>query len=92
MAEVFPDKAIVHTLCAQLTWSHFKLLLVITEPLKRAFYVELTKLHRWSVRELSRQLDAMLYERTAVSRKPEAAIVPDLYIPDQKYVSILVIV
>lgn len=78
MAEVSPDKAIVHTLCAQLTWSHFKLLLAVTEQLKRAFYVGLTKLHQWSVRELSRQLDAMLYERTAVSRKPESAIAQGL--------------
>ncbi|MGI4871193.1 MAG: PDDEXK nuclease domain-containing protein [Janthinobacterium lividum] len=78
MAEVFPDEAIVHTLCAQLSWSHFKLLLSLTDPLKRDFYAQLTGLHRWSVRELARQLDAMLYERTAISRQPEAAIAQEL--------------
>lgn len=78
MAEVFADEAIVHTLCAQLSWSHFKLLLAVAEPLKRDFYAQLAAMHRWSVRELARQLDAMLYERTAISRQPEAAIAQEL--------------
>ncbi len=78
MAEVFADEAIVHTLCAQLSWSHFKLLLAVAEPLKRDFYAQLAAMHRWSVRELARQLDAMLYERTAISRQPEAAIAREL--------------
>ncbi len=78
MADTFPDEAIVHTLCAQLSWSHFKQLTSIAEPLKRDFYAQLTGLHRWSVRELARQIDAMLYERTAMSRKPETEIAEEL--------------
>ena len=78
MADTFPDEAILHTLCAQLSWSHFKQLISVTEPLKRDFYAQLTGLHRWSVRELARQIDAMLHERTAVSRKPETEITQEL--------------
>lgn len=78
LAETFPDEAIVHTLCAQLSWSHFKRLLAVAEPLRRDFYTQLASLHRWSVRELDRQIDTMLYERTAVSHQPEAAIAQEL--------------
>ena len=78
VAEVFADEAIVHTLWAQLSWSHFKLLVAVAEPLKRDFYAQLAALHRWSVRELARQLDARLYERTAVSRQPAEVIAQEL--------------
>lgn len=45
MADVFSDVSIVHTLCAQLSWSHFKLLFPIKESLKRDFYTQLTRIH-----------------------------------------------
>ncbi|MBO0932281.1 PDDEXK nuclease domain-containing protein [Fibrella aquatilis] len=74
LAGVFPDRSIVHTLCAQLSWSHFRLLLPVNEPLKREFYSQLARTHRWSVRELQQQMDGMLYERTAISRQPDLII------------------
>jgi len=77
-AEVFAESAIVATLWRQLSWSHFKLLMAVAEPLKRDFYTQLATLHHWSVRELTRQLDAQLYERTAISRKSEGAIAQEL--------------
>jgi DUF1016 N-terminal domain len=48
-AEKFPDNEIVATLWRQLTWSHFKLLIPIKEPLKREFYIEMCKMEKWSV-------------------------------------------
>ncbi len=78
MADTFPDISIVHTLCAQLSWSHFKLLFPVKESLKREFYSQLTRTHRWSVRELEKQIDTMLYERTAISRQPDNVIAQDL--------------
>jgi len=78
VAEAFADEAIVHTLYAQLSWSHFKRLAAVSEPLRRDFYTQLSTMHRWSFRELDRQIDAMLYERTAISRQPEAAIAQEL--------------
>src|SRR5688572_8418338 len=35
VAERFPDRAILHTLCSELSWSHLRLLLPIDDPLKR---------------------------------------------------------
>jgi predicted nuclease of restriction endonuclease-like (RecB) superfamily len=60
------------------SWSHFIELITIEDPLKRQFYTELCRLEHWSVRELRKKLDGMLYERTALSKKPEVLIEQDL--------------
>jgi hypothetical protein len=70
-AEIFPERTIIHTLCGQLSWSHFRLIIYIEDPLARGFYTEMCRLERWSVRTLRAKLDGMLYERTALSKKPE---------------------
>ena len=77
-AETFSDVQIVSTVWRQLTWSHIKLILYIDEPLKREFYVEMCKLERWNVRVLDKRISSMLYERTAISKKPEETIKQDL--------------
>lgn len=73
-AEVFPDEQIVATLMRQLTWSHFVELLPLKEPLKRDFYAEMCRIERWNVRTLRAKIGSMLYERTALSKKPESLI------------------
>lgn len=73
-AEVFPDEKIVVTLIRQLSWSHFVALIPLKEPLQRDFYAEICRVQRWSVRQLRQQIDSMLYERTALSKKPESVI------------------
>lgn len=73
-AETFPDLQILQTLCAKLSWSHFKDLIYINDPLKRDFYAEMCRFENWSVRTLRDRIDSMLYERTALSRKPEELI------------------
>lgn len=69
---------IVNTLCAKLSWSHLRLLSAIDDPLKRDFYIEVAQLEKWSFRQLKERIDSMLYERTALSRKPEDTIRHDL--------------
>lgn len=73
-AKQFPDRKIVSTLSRQLSWSHFVELLGIDDNLKRDFYSEMCRVQRWSVRALRKQLDSMLYERTALSKKSEKVI------------------
>ena len=70
-AERFPDGEIVSTLWRQLSWSHFKGLIYLDDPFKTEFYAEMCRVERWSVRTLRDKIDSMLYERTAISRKPE---------------------
>jgi predicted nuclease of restriction endonuclease-like (RecB) superfamily len=74
MVEVFtafPDERIVATLSRELGWSHFVELLPLKKPLQRDFYAEMCRVERWSVRALRQRIDGMLYERTALSRKPQ---------------------
>jgi predicted nuclease of restriction endonuclease-like (RecB) superfamily len=78
IAEVFPDREILHTLSAELSWSHLKLVMGIDDSLKRDFYIEIAQLERWSVRQLQERINSMLFERTALSRKPEETIRHDL--------------
>jgi predicted nuclease of restriction endonuclease-like (RecB) superfamily len=73
-AQLFSDEAIVVTLSQQLSWSHFHALLPIKDPLARDFYAEMCRIERWDVRTLRRKIGGLLYERTALSRKPETAI------------------
>jgi predicted nuclease of restriction endonuclease-like (RecB) superfamily len=73
-AEVFADPQIVDTLCRQLTWSHFRILIYQEKPLEREFYAAMCADQHWNVRELRRQIQGMLYERVALSKKPEAVV------------------
>ncbi len=76
--ELYPDKQIVQTVSAQLSWSHIYTLIPIADELKREFYLQMCKHERWSVRTLQNRISSMLYERTAISKKPEQTIINDL--------------
>lgn len=77
-AEVFPDEQIVVSLIRQLSWTHFIALIPLKEPLKRDFYAEMCRIEKWNVMTLRRKIDSMLYERTAISRKPELVVQAEL--------------
>ena len=77
-AEAFPDEEIVSALRRQLSWTHFKRIIYIDDPLKRDFYAEICRIERWSTRRLAQKIDSMLYERTALSRKPDKLIRKEL--------------
>jgi predicted nuclease of restriction endonuclease-like (RecB) superfamily len=77
-AKVFPDEKIVVSLIRQLSWTHILALIPIDDPLKREFYIEICKLEKWSVRTFRERINSMLYERTAISKKPEKTIEADL--------------
>ncbi len=73
-AQRYPDESIVHTLCAELSWSHLRLIAALDDPLKRDFYTELCRLERWSVRQLQDRQQSLLFERSAISRQPKETI------------------
>jgi len=77
-AEVFLDADIVATLSRQLSWSHFVGLIPLDTSLKRDFYTEMCRVERWSVRTLRHKIGHLLYERTAVAKKPEELIADDI--------------
>ena len=76
--EAWPEQAQVTTLAQNLGWSHFKEILYLENELARQFYAEMCRLERWSVRTLRERVRSMMFERTAISRLPEATIREDL--------------
>ncbi len=78
LAQVFPDEQIVSTLSRQLSWSHFVEIMPLKDQLQRDFYAEMCRVDRWSVRQLRQKIGGMLFERTALSRKPEKLIEEEL--------------
>jgi predicted nuclease of restriction endonuclease-like (RecB) superfamily len=84
--EVFPGEKIVASLMRQLSWTHFLEIIPIKDPLKRDFYAEMCRIEKWSVRTLRHKIAHMLFERTAVAKKPRALIkkeIESLKIQDQ---------
>ena len=77
-ASAFPEESIVATLSRDLSWSHFRELIPITDSLQRDFYSEMCRIERWSVRRLRDRIGSLLYERTALSRKPEELVRDEL--------------
>jgi len=77
-AQMFPDDRIVSSLGSQLSWTHFRTIIYIDDPLKRDFYAEMCRVESWSTRTLQQRTDSMLYERTALSRKPETVAKAEL--------------
>ena len=77
-AEAFPAVDIVSALLRELSWTHFKALIYLDDPLKRDFYAEMCRIERWSTRTLQTRIQSMLYERTALSKKPAKLIQQEL--------------
>jgi predicted nuclease of restriction endonuclease-like (RecB) superfamily len=77
-AEVFETEAIVYAVRRQLSWTHLRSIIYIDDPLKREFYLQMCQAEGWSTRVLQGRIDSMLFERTALSRKPDELIVQEL--------------
>ncbi|OGT06283.1 MAG: cytoplasmic protein [Gammaproteobacteria bacterium GWE2_37_16] len=77
-AECFSDKKIVVTLSRQLCWSHFLQIIAIDDQLKRDFYAEMCRIEHWSVRALRKKIAGMMFERTAIAKKPDDVIKTEL--------------
>ncbi len=77
-AEWMTDERIVSTLSTQLSWSHFIELLPIKDPLARDFYAEMCRIEHWDVRTLRLKIGGMLFQRTALSRKPKSVIASEI--------------
>ena len=64
----FPNR---HTLCDELSWSHYRLLMRVENEKIRTFYAEECVKSGWSVRQLERQIGTFYYERLLASQDKE---------------------
>jgi len=62
---MFPN---VDALCQQLSWSHYRLIMKVDDPVARGFYINESVKSSWSVRQLERQINTLFYERFLATR------------------------
>lgn len=77
-AETFSEEEIVSATQRQLTWTHLKTLVYIKDSLERQFYAQMCSMEHWDTRTLDEKIDQQLYQRTAISRRPEEVIRKEL--------------
>jgi predicted nuclease of restriction endonuclease-like (RecB) superfamily len=62
------------TLSGKLSWSHYVELLSVSDDLARSFYEKQCIKENWSVRQLRRQINSMLFERIALSKDKKSVL------------------
>ena len=72
MLKLFLTFPILQTLSAKLSWSHYIEILKSDDALEISFYVK--SCENWSVRELKRQMESMLFHRVALSKDKEGVL------------------
>lgn len=65
---------IVPALRAQLSWTHYKILLNINNDEKLGFYKEEAVKNNWTARQMERQIGSQLYERLLLSADKESVL------------------
>ena len=62
-------ETIRHTVYDELSWSHYRLLMQVEDPVAREWYMREAVDQHWSTRQLERQMSVLYYERLLASRK-----------------------
>ena len=65
---------IANTVCSQLNWSQYKLLISIPDESKREYYQLEAVNNNWTKRQLERQINSQLYERLLLSNDKESIL------------------
>lgn len=63
------DSEILSTLCIKLPWSHNRLIMRVTDPKAREWYLREAASEGWSVRQLERNINSFYYQRQLESDK-----------------------
>lgn len=77
MRQFYETYPIWNTVCSELSWSHYRLLMRIKEQDKRAYYQKECVECAWSVRQLERQINSFYYERILATGEAKRAEVKD---------------
>ena len=77
-AYTFTEDEIVYATRTQLSWTHLRSLMGVKDALERQFYAQICTIEHWDTRTLDEKIDQQLYQRTAISRKPEDVIKKEL--------------
>ena len=67
----FPNIEDCAHMCAQLTWSHIRLIMRVESDQARTYYLQETAQQHWSVRTLERNINTLYYQRLLASQMKE---------------------
>ena len=70
----FSEQEIMHTLCAQLTWSHIRLVMRVSDNNAQTYYLKEATENHWSVRTLDRNISTLYYHRLLSSQQKEPVV------------------
>ena len=70
----FSELEIMHTLCAQLSWSHIRLIMRVENKDAQQYYLKEAAENHWSVRTLDRNISTLYYHRLLSSQNKEPVI------------------
>jgi len=101
-AERIPTLDKIQSISEGLSWSHVRTLIHLKDEIKMDFYAALCRKEKWSSRILNERIDSMLFERTALSKRPEkllkkeiellksdGTVTPDLVFRDPYFLNFL---
>lgn len=84
IAERIQTKRKIAILSKELSWTHIRTLVSIKDSLKMDFYTALCRNEKWDTRTLNERIDSMLFERTALSKKPDKLLKKEIQILNSK--------
>ena len=74
MRQFYQTFPILHSLSGELSWTHYKVLIRLSDADKRTFYIAEAIKNAWVVRDLERQINSLLYERLLLSQDKESVL------------------
>jgi predicted nuclease of restriction endonuclease-like (RecB) superfamily len=83
-AERIRAQKTIYALSKELSWTHIRTLVSIKDDLKMEFYTALCRNEKWDTRTLDERIDSLLFERTALSKKPEKLLKKEIQVLKSK--------
>ena len=75
---IFPDSEIWHTRVPNLSWSHFRLIMRVSDPVAREWYINEASNEHWGVRTLDRNISTQYYERLLLSQTDRLPVIAEM--------------
>lgn len=75
---LFPDIQIVNTCVHNLSWSHIRRILSVSDPNARLWYLKTADKDMWSFRALDRNISTQYYERRLAAQREKSALPVDM--------------
>lgn len=77
--ETYQDNEKLATLWREIPWSQNRTIMTLKSEEEREFYLRITHKEKYSVRELERQIESSLFERTVIGNQKLSAVLREMH-------------